>query len=205
MCAITFLPGSIQKLGSTSSMNVAMSPSGSLTLDLALGTFVALVFWWYSNWKKRSLSLIPLLTTVNYYASFISASLLFLSFTLSDILFLRCQTLFFFDIIFHYIYHFGEYTCISILTERFSLFFSFLFSILLYFSRTSLSALLRCYTLLYSTLLYSALLFSTSLCSTLLYSTLLYSTPLFIALLCSTLLLFALLYCQAVDTPEVVS
>ena len=95
MFAITFLPGSIQKLGSTSSMNVAMSPSGSLTLDLALGTFVALVFWWYSNWKKRSLSLIPLLTTVNYYASFISASLLFLSFTLSDILFLRCQTLFF--------------------------------------------------------------------------------------------------------------
>jgi hypothetical protein len=29
--------GSIQKLGTTSSMNVAMSPSGSLTLDLALG------------------------------------------------------------------------------------------------------------------------------------------------------------------------
>jgi hypothetical protein len=31
------LAGSIQKLGTTSSMNVAMSPSGSLTLDLALG------------------------------------------------------------------------------------------------------------------------------------------------------------------------
>lgn len=31
------LTGSIQKLGTTSSMNVAMSPSGSLTLDLALG------------------------------------------------------------------------------------------------------------------------------------------------------------------------
>jgi hypothetical protein len=31
------IAGSIQKLGTTSSMNVAMSPSGSLTLDLALG------------------------------------------------------------------------------------------------------------------------------------------------------------------------
>lgn len=39
------LPGSIQKLGTTSSMNVAMSPSGSLTLDLALGTYGTVPYW----------------------------------------------------------------------------------------------------------------------------------------------------------------
>ena len=201
MCAITFLPGSIQKLGSTSSMNVAMSPSGSLTLDLALGTFVAFFFWWYSNWKKSSLSLIPLLTKVNYYASFISASLLFLSFTLSDILFLRCQTLFF-------QYHFPLYLSfwrVYLYIDTNGTIFSFLFSSPLSFAFHVPPCLLYSAALPYSTPLYSALLFSTPLCSTLLNSTLHHFSSLYSALLCSTLLFFALLYCQAVDTPEVVS
>ena len=98
---------------------------------------------------------------------------------------LLCQTFssyvvrhYFFNIIFHYIYHFGEYTCISILTERFSLFFFLLHSPLLF------TYLLVCST----PVLYLTLLHSTLLCSSLLYTTFHHST-----LLCSTFLRSAVL------------
>ena len=200
MCAITFLPGSIQKLGSTSSMNVAMSPSGSLTLDLALGTFVALFFWWYSNWKKRSLSylywlqwtIMPPLSPHLYYSYR-----------------LLCQT-FSSYVVRHYFfrYHFPSYLSfwwVYLYVDTNGTIFSFLFSSPLSFTFHVPPCLLYSGALPYSTPLYSALLFSTPLCSTLLYSTLLYTTFHHSTLLCSALLFFALLYCQAVDTPEVVS